>query len=59
MLSLIDVTVVIPTVAMDELTEKCAYICMEHAPSAEIIIVADQSPNEDHPLHPLPLLSQI
>ena len=52
-LSVRDVTIIIPTVSLDKLTEKCAYLCQEYAPSAEIIIVADKAPATDHPLAPL------
>lgn len=55
-LSLSDVTVIIPTVAIDELTEKCAYLCKKYAPSTEIIIVADQEPNSHHPLKALTIV---
>ena len=52
-LKLSDVTIIIPTVTLDELTEKCANLCLKYAPSSEIIIVADQAPSADHSLRPL------
>ena len=55
-LNLHDVTIIIPTVSLDELTEKCAYLCKEYAPTAEIIIVADNAPPADHRLQLLTIV---
>ncbi|MGC6518140.1 MAG: glycosyltransferase [Candidatus Puniceispirillaceae bacterium] len=51
-----DFTIIIPTVSLDKLTEKCAHLCKQYAPDAEIIIVADKEPPADHPLQPVTIV---